>query len=124
MTCGAIALKEAIREVSCYARFAKGVVFCQPAPPERAACTRRAGDSVEEVYPDRYLAVSPISVETMPMLHFHPGAKFLQISTIGCNFECPGCISAVVVKEIDPSSRSVRQIPRVAYRSGSTKAGL
>jgi cell division FtsZ-interacting protein ZapD len=26
---------------------------------------------------------------TMPILHFHPAAKFLQISTMGCNFDCP-----------------------------------
>ncbi len=71
---------------------------------------RNAGGVVEEIYPDRYLMVCPISVETMPMLHFHPASKFLQISTIGCNFDCPGCISTVVVKEMDPSCRAVRLI--------------
>jgi pyruvate formate lyase activating enzyme len=72
---------------------------------------RNAGGVVEEVYTDNYLVVCPISVETMPMLHFHPAAKFLQISTIGCNFDCPGCISTAVVKELDPSCRAVRRIP-------------
>ncbi|MFH1116393.1 MAG: radical SAM protein [Pseudomonadota bacterium] len=71
---------------------------------------RNVGGIVEEVHPDRYLMVCPISVETMPMLHFHPASKFLQISTIGCNFDCPGCISTVVVKEIDPSCQAVRRI--------------
>lgn len=71
---------------------------------------RCAGGLVEELYPDHYLLVCPISVETMPMLHFHPAAKFLQISTIGCNFDCPGCVSTVIVREFDPSSRAVRRI--------------
>lgn len=84
---------------------------------------RNTGGVVEEIYPDRYLVVSPISVETMPMLHFHPRTKFLQISSIGCNFDCPGCISATVVKEIDHSCGSVKsfspdRIVQEAQRQG------
>lgn len=51
------------------------------------------GSNIEEVYPDRYLTMFPISIETVPVLHFNPRGKFLQISTIGCNFRCGGCVS-------------------------------
>ena len=57
-----------------------------------------------ERFPDRYLVACPISIETMPMLHFSPGGKFLQISTTGCNLNCPGCISSVIVREMPPDS--------------------
>ena len=69
---------------------------------------RNTEGAVEEIYPDHYLVVSPISVETMPVLHFYPRTKFLQISSIGCNFDCPGCISTAIVKEIDPSCRALK----------------
>ncbi len=86
---------------------------CHLAVGATGACGmyRNTGRVVQEVYPDHYLLVCPISVETMPMLHFYPAAKFLQISTMGCNFDCPGCISTVIVKEFDPACRAVRQIP-------------
>jgi len=71
---------------------------------------RNTGNMVEELYPDHYLLVCPISIETVPMLHFYPAAKFLQISGIGCNFDCPGCISTIIVKEFDPSCSAVRRI--------------
>ncbi|MBN1545313.1 MAG: radical SAM protein [Syntrophaceae bacterium] len=58
------------------------------------------GGEIIERYPNRYLIISPITIETMPMLHFQPRGKFLQISTIGCNLDCPGCISTVIVKEM------------------------
>ena len=34
-----------------------------------------------------YMGGYPISVETIPMLHFHPSAKFLQVFSTGCIFE-------------------------------------
>ena len=61
---------------------------------------------IEERFADRYLLVCPISIETMPMLHYFPGGKFLQISTTGCNFNCPGCISAVIVREMPSDSKA------------------
>lgn len=60
------------------------------------------GKKIVERYPDRYLIISPITIETMPMVHFHPRGKFLQISTVGCNLNCPGCISTVIAREMDP----------------------
>ncbi|TEB06057.1 Benzylsuccinate synthase activating enzyme [Pelotomaculum schinkii] len=70
----------------------------------------RIGREIVELYPDRYLIICPISIETMPLLHFYPGGKFLQISTAGCNFNCDGCISAAIVKEMDPASRAFHHL--------------
>jgi pyruvate-formate lyase-activating enzyme len=46
----------------------------------------------------------------MPMLHYHPGGKFLQISTTGCNLNCPGCISTVIVREMPRDSRALQHL--------------
>jgi pyruvate-formate lyase-activating enzyme len=85
---------------------------CQVAPGALGGCGqyRRDGDAMVECHPDRYLIVCPIRIETMPMLHFHPGGKFLQISTAGCNFDCPGCISTVIVREMNPDSNMLRRL--------------
>ncbi|MEZ4598727.1 MAG: radical SAM protein [Syntrophotaleaceae bacterium] len=85
---------------------------CRVADGASGGCGRyrcMAG-SMEECHPDRYLIVCPIAIETMPMLHFHPGGKFLQVSTAGCNFDCPGCISTVIVREMNPDGRSLRHL--------------
>ena len=71
--------------------------------PENEVHHRKDAQIVEQ-YPDRYLVACPISIETMPMLHYYPGGKFLQISTTGCNLNCPGCISSVIVREMQPDS--------------------
>lgn len=57
-----------------------------------------------ETAPDKYLVICCISIETMPMLHYYPKGKFLQITTTGCNFQCPGCVSTTLVKELDQNS--------------------
>ena len=67
-------------------------------------------ETITELFPDKYLITTPISVETMPMLHFYPGGKFLQISTAGCNFECAGCISTVIVREMDAASKILHKL--------------
>ena len=86
---------------------------CSLAPGKSGACGLYEEDAgaVRERYPDRYLVTCPISIETMPVLHFFPGGKFLQVSTTGCNFNCPGCISTVIVREMDPQSMALRQLP-------------
>ncbi len=58
---------------------------------------------IREIFPRSYLLVCPISIETMPMLHYHPRGKFLQVTTVGCNFSCPGCVSASFVKGMTES---------------------
>ncbi|MGD9505726.1 MAG: radical SAM protein [Syntrophobacteraceae bacterium] len=65
---------------------------------------------VAERFADHYLVACPISIETMPILHFHPGTKFLQITTTGCNFNCPGCISTVLVREMDSESPALQHL--------------
>ncbi|MCB2192719.1 MAG: radical SAM protein [Deltaproteobacteria bacterium] len=82
---------------------------CRLTPDKSGACGLyhlRQGQVVE-ISTDRYLAAAPISIETMPLLHFWPGHKFLQISTTGCNFDCPGCISTVIVREMPRDSRAL-----------------
>jgi len=85
---------------------------CPVAEGELGGCGqyRRVGDAMLECHPDRYLIVCPIVIETMPMLHFHPGGKFLQISTAGCNFDCPGCISTSLVRDMDPASNLLKHL--------------
>lgn len=43
-----------------------------------------------------YLGAYPISIETVPLLHFYPSGKFLQVFSMGCNFQCPGCVSRLL----------------------------
>lgn len=59
--------------------------------------TSKAGEMVEK-YPDCYLVAVPSEVESMPMLHYQPGSKFLQVCTIGCNFKCSGCVSWILTE--------------------------
>ncbi len=69
------------------------------------------GETIVERYPDQYLVVVPSEVESMPMLHYHPGSKFLQICTIGCNFRCSGCVSWILTENpgsIDGAIRKTR----------------
>ncbi|WP_027400585.1 radical SAM protein [Anaerovorax odorimutans] len=63
---------------------------------------------IKEIAENKYLVICGISIETMPILHFHPKGKFLQITTIGCNFNCPGCVSSVMVKELGPDSSALK----------------
>jgi pyruvate-formate lyase-activating enzyme len=79
---------------------------CRVSPGAVGACGRYANEAgaMVERFPDRYLLASPISVETVPLLHFHPGLPLLQVSTVGCNFDCPGCISTVTAREMRPDS--------------------
>ncbi len=64
---------------------------------------RNSGNAVEELYPNHYLLVCPISVETMPMLHFHPVVKFSEITEGGRNFDILGCACGGVERELGPS---------------------
>lgn len=100
----------------------QGAVADQPCPVCQRGCVLSEGRAgacglyelkdgqPRERFPDRYLVACPISVETVPLLHYHPGAKFFQISTTGCNFDCPGCISTVLVREMPPDSRALKKL--------------
>ncbi|WP_459202193.1 radical SAM protein [Methanococcus sp. CF] len=58
-------------------------------------------DRIIERFPNSYLTILPITIETMPMVHFAPKNKFLQVSTVGCNFKCQGCISETLTSNVD-----------------------
>ncbi|WP_449240426.1 radical SAM protein [Desulfoscipio gibsoniae] len=85
---------------------------CTIAEGNTGACGlyRNNGENIIELFPNKYLTVCPISIETMPVLHFHPRGKFLQISTTGCNFNCRGCFSTVIAKEMAPASKALREL--------------
>jgi len=64
------------------------------------------GSGIVERFPDMFLAAFPVAIETQPMLHFHPGGKFLQVCTAGCNFRCGGCVSEILVQHAESLARS------------------
>lgn len=43
-----------------------------------------------------YLKADSISIETVPILHYYPSGKFLQVFSNGCNFRCPGCVTRLL----------------------------
>lgn len=51
------------------------------------------GDNIVQYPGMGYLGAYPVSIEAVPLLHFYPSGKFLQIFSTGCNFQCPGCLS-------------------------------
>jgi len=71
--------------------------------------TNDGGIQVEK-YPDCYLVAVPSEVESMPMLHYHPGGKFLQICTIGCNFRCGGCVSWILTECVDSIESALHEM--------------
>ncbi len=87
--------------------------FCNIPENRSGACglyLNQQGNILVERRPDRYLITTPISIETMPILHYYPGGKFLQVTTAGCNFSCSGCISTVIVKEMEAGSGAMQYL--------------
>lgn len=68
------------------------------------------GNEIQERYPDRYLAAVDTAVESMPMVHFHPRGKFLQVCTVGCNFNCPGCVSEILTHHLSAIHGALQQM--------------
>ncbi|MCD4742526.1 MAG: radical SAM protein, partial [Desulfobacteraceae bacterium] len=66
---------------------------------------------IEERYPNSYSTLFPISIETLPTLHFYPNHKFLQVSSIGCNFFCKGCISEILAAGTETLSATLKAMP-------------
>jgi len=60
----------------------------------------RLDGCIRERYPDRYLAAVETAIECMPMVHYHPRGKFLQVCTVGCNFKCEGCVSGILTDHL------------------------
>jgi pyruvate-formate lyase-activating enzyme len=69
------------------------------------------GGIIEERFPHSYSTLFPISIETMPTLHFYPNHKFLQVSSIGCNLSCNGCISEILVTNTETISATLKKMP-------------
>ncbi len=66
--------------------------------------------AVTERYPDRYLAIWPGAIETVPFLHVTPGARYLLLSTLGCNLSCPGCVSHILIEHQDALSEAMTPV--------------
>lgn len=65
---------------------------------------------IVERYPDRYLAIWPGLIETVPFLHYTPGARYLLLSTLGCNLSCPGCVSHILIDHQDALSEAMTPV--------------
>lgn len=86
---------------------------CRIAEGRSGACGKYGnviGQLVER-FADHYLVTCPISAETMPLLHGWPGAVFLQISTLGCNLSCTGCISSILVQGMVAGGQLLTHLP-------------
>jgi hypothetical protein len=57
-------------------------------------------NKIKERYPGRYLAAVDTAIESMPMVHYHPRGRFLQVCTVGCNFKCQGCVSEILTDHV------------------------
>jgi len=57
--------------------------------------------AIRERFPFTHIAAMPVSIETIPMTHFRPRTKFLQLGGIGCNFSCKGCVSDIFTHKTD-----------------------
>ncbi len=89
----------------------------------RCGMITAAGNLIREVYPDRILAAVDTPIESMPLVHYHPNGKFLQVCTVGCNFKCPGCVSEIITDHIGAvraefAEVSPEQIPALAQETG------
>ena len=64
-----------------------------------------------------YLGAYPISIESIPLLHFYPSGKFLQVFSIGCNFQCPGCVARLLSSGKNSPSRLSLQPPQIVEKA-------
>ena len=70
----------------------------------------QADGEIRERFPDRYLAAVDTAIESMPMVHYHPRGKFLQVCTVGCNFKCNGCVSEVLTDHFSAIEGSFQEM--------------
>ena len=62
------------------------------------------GDTIVQDPGMGYIGAYPISIETVPLLQYHPSGKFLQVFSTGCNFQCSGCVARLLASS-KPLSR-------------------
>lgn len=65
---------------------------------------------VVERFPFTHMTAIPVSIETMPMTHFRPRGKFLQLGGIGCNFSCKGCVSGLFTRHMDRFAPALKSL--------------
>lgn len=70
----------------------------------------QGGGEIRERFPDRYLAAVDTAIESMPMVHYHPRGKFLQVCTVGCNFKCSGCVSEILTDHLSAIEGSFQEM--------------
>jgi pyruvate-formate lyase-activating enzyme len=70
-----------------------------------------SGGNIVEKFPDAYLTLLPVTIETVPFVHFAPKSKVLQVSTSGCNFSCRGCISEMLASHPKAVSGALKRVP-------------
>lgn len=59
-----------------------------------------------------YMGAYPVSIETIPLLHYYPSGKFLQVFSTGCNFQCSGCVARLLAsgKSLSRSTLTPSQV--------------
>lgn len=79
------------------------------------ACT---GDSIVQDPDMGYMGAYPVSIETIPLLHYYPSCKFLQVFSTGCNFQCSGCVARLLAsgKSLSRSSLTPSQVVEKALQ--------
>ncbi|AKB16967.1 MULTISPECIES: radical SAM protein [unclassified Methanosarcina] len=75
-----------------------------------------AGDTIVQDPGMGYLGAYPVSIETIPLLHYYPSGKFLQVFGTGCNFQCSGCVARLLASD-KPLSRSTLIPSQVVERA-------
>jgi pyruvate-formate lyase-activating enzyme len=80
-------------------------------------------NEIRERYPDKYLAAVDTAIESMPMVHFHPRGRFLQVCTVGCNFNCNGCVSEILTHHISAIHGAFQQMtPEAVIEKARTES--
>ncbi|AKB34464.1 hypothetical protein MSSIH_3774 [Methanosarcina siciliae HI350] len=65
------------------------------------------GDTIIQDPDMGYLGAYPVSIETIPLLHYYPSGKFLQVFGTGCNFQCSGCVARLLASGKSLSSTTL-----------------
>lgn len=55
-----------------------------------------AGDTIVQDPDMGYMGAYPVSIESIPLLHYYSSGKFLQVFSAGCNFQCSGCVARLL----------------------------
>jgi pyruvate formate lyase activating enzyme len=100
---------------------------CNIGPSRPGMCGvrfNRHAELISENY-GRVSVLAACPIEQLPLYHFHPGAPFLFVGSIGCNMKCPFCNtwhvaqSATATRYVKPEELVVRaqelELAGIAY---------